>query len=125
MQATNSKLSFPSKLSFFMDSMELINYYKTCRFNPSKSKVDNMSLETIFKNVTGNELQNAHCSLTDTKAQTTIVCSKHFIPFINKKFSIRTIDEILQRKEQLEIKKVWSQHELSSPLNLIYLYFQF
>ena len=105
MQTPNSKLSFSTKLSFFMDPMKVINNYKTCRLNPSKSKVDNMSLGTIYKYVTENELQNAHFSLVDAKAQTAVVCFKYFIQFINKTISIKTIDGILQRKEQLEIQK--------------------
>ena len=115
-QAPNSPLSVPPQMEFFMDPLHVIKSYKSCPFHPTKSKLDSLELGCVWKFVTGENLNNAHDSLIDAKAQTDIVTSNHFIPFIDKTKSIRNIDEIFSKRDTLDmIKKLEPSRPVHDP----------
>ena len=105
-QSPNSSLSFPSKLDYFFDPLKTIKKYKSCKLNKKHSKIESHSLSAVYKHLFGKDLDNAHDSLADCKAQTQIVLHDVLIHFIDKTHSIRSIDEMLSRREQAEMKKV-------------------
>jgi len=81
--------------------MAVLRTYSRCKLNKKHSKLESYSLGSVYE--TGNVLDGAHDSLVDVKAQTRIVKDSRFVPFINFTQSIRTIDEMFQRREQREI----------------------
>ena len=53
----------------------------------------------------GRNLNGAHDSLIDAKAQTDIIVDEHFHNFIDRSKSIRCIDELFSKKDQNKISK--------------------
>jgi hypothetical protein len=53
----------------------------------------------------GQNLNGAHNSLVDVKAQTDIVTSRQFLPFIDRSKSIRPMDELFSRATQRQMAK--------------------
>ena len=104
-QAPNTNLSFPDKLLFFLDPLKIIREYKGCKLHPSKSKLPNLCLGTVWKYIHNQNLDGAHCALVDCIAQTNIIKDKRFLDYIDKSKSVRTIESIFNRRQQLEIKK--------------------
>ncbi len=104
-QAPNTSLSFPRQIKFFMDPLKMIKHYKSCPLHPSKSKLESLRLDIIYRFVTGTELQGAHNSLNDVRAQTTIVTSNKLRNFIDKSISVSSIDDIFSRQEKADILK--------------------
>ena len=89
-----------------MDPLDVIRRYKSCKYHPSKSKLHSLSLSSVYKYHTGNELVNAHNSLYDAQAQIEIVTSPNFIEFIDKSNSICSVEDIFTKKQQNEIRKI-------------------
>ena len=115
-QSPNSSLSFPSKLDYFFDPLKTIKKYKSCKLNKKHSKIESHSLSAVYKHLFGKDLDNAHDSLADCKAQTQIVLHDVLIHFIDKTHSIRSIDEMLSRREQAELKKKYEPiHPVHEP----------
>ncbi len=105
-QAPLSTLSIPSPLKFFMDPLRVIQQYKSCEFHPNNSKLSSLSLKSVYSHITGTQLDGAHNSLNDVKAQSIIVSSCKFVDYINKTKSITTIYEIFSKRAQSEMKKM-------------------
>jgi len=83
-QVPRSRLSFPPQIQYFMDPYRVISSFKSCPLNKSKSKLDGYDLGSVWKFVNdGRNLNGAHNSLVDVKAQTDILISRGFVPFIN------------------------------------------
>ena len=83
-QAPRSRLSFPPQIQYCMDPYRVISSSKSCRINKSKSKLEGYDLGSVWKFINnGHNLNGAHNSLVDVKAQTDILINKMFIPFIN------------------------------------------
>ena len=59
----------------------------------------------VWKYIKGRPLEGAHNSLIDAKAQIDIVLHKDFIDYIDKTKSVRTIDSIIMKNQQNEIRK--------------------
>ncbi len=83
-QAPRSCLSFPPQIQYFMDPYHVITSFKSCPLNKSNSKLDGYDLGSVWKFVNnGRNLNGAHNSLINVKAQTDIPISQGFVPFIN------------------------------------------
>ena len=104
-QAPGTVLSFPRQIQFFMDPYRVISTYTGCRLHPSKSKLDSLSLGVVWKHLFGGNLNGAHDSQVDAKAQTDIIVHEHFIPFVNRTQSIQEIENIFTARQQNEWKK--------------------
>jgi hypothetical protein len=105
-QSPNSPCSFPEKLQFFMDPWKVIKHYTSCAVHPSKSKIDCLSLGSVYTFLLGGEeIEGAHDSLADCQAQSIILMHKSFIPFINRKASIAPITQIFKAKEVAQWKR--------------------
>jgi hypothetical protein len=84
----------------------VIEKYKTCPFNKTKSKIEAYELGVVWKYANnGSNLNGAHDSLVDVRAQTDILTHSCFVPFIDRASSIQPIDEIFSRTLQNEWKK--------------------
>jgi hypothetical protein len=84
----------------------VIEKYKTCPFNKTKSKIEAYELGVVWKYANnGSNLNGAHDSLIDVRAQTDILTHSCFVPFIDRASSIQPIDEIFSRTLQNEWKK--------------------
>eukprot|EP00956_Cyclotella_meneghiniana_P001873 scaffold2044_cov23-Cyclotella_meneghiniana.AAC.2 len=82
-----------------MDPLEVIKGYK-CPPHPDKSKLDSLELGVVYHFVTGINLNGAHDSLVDVKAQTTVITSVQFCNFIDKTKSIRLVEDIFTAAEK-------------------------
>ena len=102
-QAPYSSHSFPCKVEYFLEPLAVLRAYLRCKLHNKHNKLESYSLGSVYEYITGNVLDGAHDSLVDVKAQTRIVKDSRFVPFINFTQSIRTIDEMFQRREQREI----------------------
>jgi len=84
----------------------VIEKYKTCPFNKTKSKIEAYVLGIVWKYANnGSNLNGAQDSLVDERAQTDILTHSSFVPFIDRASSIQPIDEIFPRTLQNEWKK--------------------
>jgi hypothetical protein len=105
-QSPNSPCQLPSKLQYFMDPYKVIKHYTSCRINPTKSKIDSLSLGSIYKYLfDGEDIEGAHNSLNDCNAQTSIMFHEYFVPFVNRTQSIDHIDKIFKLKDIAEWKR--------------------
>ncbi len=105
-QAPNARYSLPENIKFFIDPYRVIEKYKSCGFNKTKSKIEAYELGVVWKYANnGTNLSGAHDSLVDVKAQTDILVHGSFVPFIDRSSSIQPIDEIFSRTVQNEWHK--------------------
>ena len=105
-QAPNSRYSLPENIKFFVDPYRVIEKYKSCGFNKTKSNIEAYELGVVWNFANnGNSLSGAHDSLVDVKAQTDILVHGSFVPFIDCSSSILPIDEIFSRTVQNEWRK--------------------
>ena len=61
-------LRMPAKVSYFLDPLLLIRSYKSCQLHPSKSKLPDLKLSTVYKFLTNTPLENAHNSKYDCRS---------------------------------------------------------
>jgi hypothetical protein len=99
-QAPRSCLSFPPQIQFFIDPYHVITSFKSCPLHKSKSKIQGYDLGSVWKYINGHNLNGAHNSLIDVKAQTNIIINKMFVSFINRGTSIQTVDAIFSATQQ-------------------------
>jgi hypothetical protein len=105
-QAPGSQLCIPDQIKYFMDPLEVIHVYSSCPYHPSKSKLESLELGCVWKFITGRNLNGAHDSLVDAKAQTDIITAhKHFQKVIDRTKSIRLVSDIFSRSKQREMTK--------------------
>ena len=105
-QTPESSLSFPSRVVYSIDPYQCIRSYKSCKFNPTKSKLESLSLSSVYKYAFGYELSNAHDSIFDVKAQTKIVLHKNFQHIYAMKNSIKPISCIFNTKTKNRVMKL-------------------
>ena len=67
--------------------------------------MDSYELGSIWKYLNDGNLNGAHDSLVDTKAQTDIVIHPYFVPFVNRSASVKEIADIFTATQQNEWKK--------------------
>jgi hypothetical protein len=105
-QAPNSMYSLPPNIKYFIDPCCVIEKYKSCAFNKTKSKIKAYELGVVWKYANnGTNLNDAHDSLVDVHAQTDILIHCSFVTFIDCSSSIQLIDEIFSRTVQNKWKK--------------------
>lgn len=104
-QAPGSNLSLPNNIRFYIDPYRGIDRYTGCPLHPKKSKLDSLSLGVVWKHIKGANLNGAHNSLTDAKAQMDVLLSEQFIPFVNRTNTVQLIDDIFSKSQQAEYKK--------------------
>lgn len=102
-QAPRSQLTIPSSIVYFMDPLEVIQSYKSCKLHPSKSKLDSLELGCVYKYITGENLNGMHNSLVDVRAQTEIITHPSFLSQIDRTKSIRLVCDIFSRAEQRDM----------------------
>ena len=90
----------PPGMKYFLDPLKVIRHYKLCALCPVKSKLESLELGSVYKFITGTNLNGAHDSLVDVKAQTEIVTHPSFSSFINKSASICLIEDIFTASEK-------------------------
>jgi len=93
-QAPGSRCSLPQQIKFFIDPFRVVGYFKTCPINKTKSKIESYDVGSVWKFISNANLNGAHDSLIDAKAQTDIFIHKYFAPFINRKHTVQQIDAI-------------------------------
>ena len=99
-QTPQSQLSLPLQIKFFLNPLRVIKNYKGRKLHPSKSKLDSLGLGYVWKHINGCNLNGVHDSLVDVRAQSDIFLHKSFIPYIDRKFSIQTIELIFTASQQ-------------------------
>jgi hypothetical protein len=72
------KLKMPDGCDFFCDPYKAIKHYKTCELNPQTTG-ENLVLGTVYRIVTGGDLDNAHNSLVDALAQKTVMLDRRYL----------------------------------------------
>jgi hypothetical protein len=87
-----------------MDPLEVIKRYK-CPLHLDKSKLDSLELGVVYHFVTGVNLNVAHDSLVDVKAQTTVITSAQFREYIDKAKSIRLVEDIFTGVKKRDMLK--------------------
>ena len=94
-------------MKYFLDPLKVIRHFKGCKFNPQHSKLDSLELGMVWKHMNGGEvnLNGAHDSLINVKAQSDIIVHPSFVPYLNKSASIDDITEIFSKTEIREWKK--------------------
>lgn len=87
--------------------MDVIKHYKSCELNMAKTtpRIESYELGSVWTYLKKTNLNGAHNSLVDAKAQTDIVLSSEFMPYLEKKRSYRSISNIWSATEQSEMKK--------------------
>ena len=97
----------PQKLKYFLDPLRVIKNYKGCKLYPTKSKLYFLELGSVWKFISGGRnLNSAHDSLVDAKAQTDVLLHLHFVQYINRTVSIQEITDIFTKTQQDAWKKV-------------------
>ena len=105
-QAPDSPFDLPDSFGYFLDPYRVIAKMSSCKLNPEKSKLDSLLLGVVWKYINdGENLNGAHDSLVDVKAQTDILVHPYFVPFIDWSISIKLISEIFTKTEQNNMKK--------------------
>lgn len=117
-QTCGATLSLPSRVKYFFDPYRGIKNTTGCKLNKKHSGLESYSLSSVYKKVTGKELENAHSSLVDARAQVTIVLSNNFCRVWKTKSSVQYISEMFTTKQkkgmdalcepQREVHKSWS-----------------
>lgn len=104
-QALGSSYNMPPRLEYFIDPYRLIMEYESCLLHPKHSKVESLELGVVWKHIMGRNLNEAHDSLVDAKAQTDVVTSAKFAPILNRTRTVQKINEIFARKTVNDWKK--------------------
>ena len=109
----NASLSFPPQLRYFMDPLEIIRSHKGCLLNPKRSILQSLSVGILYPFIQKTSLTDAHDSLIDAKAPTDIVLHASFKGYMDKKHSVKSINDTWKRKT---IRKSNQMDEVNWPL---------
>ena len=105
-QAPFSQCRMPERLKWFMDPYRVITANDKCELHTDRSKLDSYELGVLWSFIhNGKNLDNLHDSLVDAEAQTDVIISKQFAPFIDRNNSIVPITQIFSKTQQNEWKK--------------------
>ena len=105
-------LHMPAGLDYFLDPGRVIENYKSCRLHNQHTGLEGYGLEMTWCYIKGEtELQHAHSSLVDCKAQTDVVLDERFLPFIDRYKSMVPIDTVFvsKRKKAMQREKELSR----------------
>jgi hypothetical protein len=93
----------PDIIKYFIDPYRVIEKYKTCPFNNTKSKMEAYEPGVVWKYANNDSnLNGAHGSLIDVQAHMDILTHSSFVPFIDRTSSIQPIDEIFSERVEKE-----------------------
>jgi len=99
-----------------MDPKKVISHYKGCPLNSSKSKIDSYALGVVWKYIHKKNLNEAHNSLIDVKAQTDVVTHPYFHNFLDVTKSYELIENIVAASvRKVLLKKLESRREVHEP----------
>ena len=105
-QTPNYPYLIPDVTEFFLKPLRVINKYKGCKLNPTKSKLDSLEFGAVRKYIKGGEnINGAHDSFVDAMAQTDILVHKSFTLYIDRGLSIQLIHGIFSKTQQA----VWNK----------------
>ena len=103
-QAPNARYTIYPQVEYFMNPMRTIGHYKGFQLHPHHSKVESLELGCVWHHITGCNLNGAHDSLVDVRAQTDIVVNSKFVCYINTQKSISPITLMFSAEDQRETK---------------------
>jgi len=98
----------PATMAYFMDPLKIIKPYGGCKLNHKHYKLDSLELRVVWKPInSGANLNSAHDSMVDDKAQTDTFSHPSFVPYLNKSQSqsIQPIEETFSKTKVREWKK--------------------
>ena len=98
-QAPRSLYCLPPEMEYFMDPLMVIRHFTGCLLHPIKSKLDSLELGVVWKYITKSNINGAHDSLVDAKAQSDIILHPSFVPYLNKGVSIQLIMDIFTKTQ--------------------------
>ena len=107
-QAPNSPGRFPSKIKFFMDPLNVINGYTTCKLNKKQSNLESFELGFVWRFLHPEPTPypgDLHNSLTDVKIQSDLFAHKIFAPHINRSKSVKDIGDIFSAADRKDMEK--------------------
>jgi hypothetical protein len=88
-QAPYLRYSLPENIKYCLDPYRVIDKYKTCAFNKTKSKIEAYELGVVWKYANhGSNLNGSHDSLVDAHSQVNILTHSSFVPFNDCTLSI-------------------------------------
>ena len=92
-------------MKYFMDHLKVIRHFTGCLLHPNSLKLDSLELGVVWKYIMKSNLNGAHNSLVDAKAQSDIILHPSFVPYLNKGVSIQLITDIFTKAQTREWKK--------------------
>jgi len=98
-------LNFPQRCQFFLDPYRTIFHYKTCQLNPARSRLQSLSLSTVYEYINGSPLEDAHNSLADCQAQADVLFDLRFRDFWDKPKSIVLVEDVWDNKIKKRAKQ--------------------
>jgi hypothetical protein len=95
------KLCLPRWTEYFCDPAQVIQHYNSCQLNDSKrgQKPQGYGLEVVYSVAFGKELDGGRNSLTDARAQASIVAAK-LVAFIDKTKSVQRMADFWCSKKR-------------------------
>ena len=69
-QAPGSKLAIPKGIRYFMEPLNVIREFKSCKLHPNTSKLETLSLQSVWEYIK-KRFEGASNSLADATAQLT------------------------------------------------------
>ena len=72
-RAPGSTLTMPKGVKYFTDPLHVIHEYKSCKLHPNTSKLERLSLPSLWEYIKKKRLEGPQNNLVDTTAQTDIV----------------------------------------------------
>ena len=96
-----------------MDPLEITRRHPGCKFHLNKSKLESLSLSYVYRYIHNKDLECAHNSLVDSKAETDVVLHTFFKGYWDTNYSVRYIADMWKSKT---IKKANKKGELVWPV---------
>ena len=105
-QSPTAPCAMPPQIKFYIDPLYIMRKYKGCPFHKSRSFLESLELGAVWSYMKGGiNLNGVHDSLIDAGAQMDIIGSDQFKRHLDMTESVRTIDSIFKKREQLEMKR--------------------
>ena len=108
-QAPGSNCSLPQQIKFFIDPFREVGYFKTCPINKTKSKIKSYDVGSVWKFILNANLNGAHDSLIDAKAQTTSLSISILVPLSIKSTQCSRSMHFFLPHNKMSGRKQWNQ----------------
>ena len=83
--------------------------------HPKRSKLESLSLGAVYKYIhDGADLEGAHDSMVDVRAQTDLLLHPYFVPYLDRTDSFCSVDDIFGKNQLSEMRR---QLEPSRPVH--------